>query len=252
MTDPTKRFSDRVEDYVRYRPGYPKEIIDLLNKKIQFNTNWIIADIGSGTGISTELFLKNGNIVYAVEPNAEMRGAAEENLKKYEKYVSVDGKSDETTLSGNSIDMIIVCQAFHWFDPDKTKIEFRRILKTGGYTALIWNERRFNESPFLYDYEQLLRKYLDDYKNIENKNINRNNIAEFFGTEDYRLETLYNYQVLDFTGLRGRLMSASYAPKYGEKSENMVKELKIIYDKHQKENKVLFEYDTKIFYSQMK
>jgi ubiquinone/menaquinone biosynthesis C-methylase UbiE len=252
MIDSTKRFSDRVEDYVRYRPGYPKEIINLLENKIDFTKDWIIADIGSGTGISTELFLKNGNMVYAVEPNDEMRKAAEEELLKYEKYRSINGKSDSTGLSDHSIDLIVVCQAFHWFNIAETRAEFIRILKPGGFTALIWNERQFEDSPFLIEYENLLRKHLDDSKNIGSKNINKKSISEFFGTDDYGYDSLYNYQVLDFTGLRGRLLSSSYVPKQGEKTENMIKELKIIYDKHQKENKVLFEYNTKVFYSVIK
>jgi ubiquinone/menaquinone biosynthesis C-methylase UbiE len=252
MIDSTKRFSDRVEDYVRYRPGYPEKLINLLEEKIKFNKEWIIADIGSGTGISSELFLKNGNIVYAVEPNNEMRKAAEEKLNKYDKYKSINGKSDSTGLLGQSIDLIIVCQAFHWFDISSTKAEFVRILKPGGLTALIWNERKFEDSPFLFEYENILQKHLSDSKSIGSKNIDKKSIAEFFGTEEYGHDSLYNYQVLDFTGLKGRLLSSSYVPKEGAKSEKMIEDLKVIFDKHQKEGKILFEYNTKIFYSAIK
>ena len=141
MNDNTKRFSNRVDNYVKYRPSYPKEIISFLENAIQFKNDFVVADIGSGTGILSKMFLDNGNTVYAVEPNTAMRNKAEELLKNYPLFKSIDGTAEQTTLQNSSIDIITAAQAFHWFDAEKTKAEFRRILKPGGYCCLIWNER---------------------------------------------------------------------------------------------------------------
>ena len=148
----TERFSNRVENYVKYRPNYPKKIISFLEKEIGLSSSSIIADIGSGTGISSEMFLKNGNIVYGVEPNKEMREAAERLLAEHPNFKSINGTAEDTTLAANSIDILSAGQAFHWFDVIKTEIEFKRILKNGGWVVLVWNERETNSSLFLKAY----------------------------------------------------------------------------------------------------
>src|SRR5438552_226529 len=127
MNNSTTRFSNRVEQYVKYRPSYPKEIIPFLENTIDLNPSFVIADIGSGTGISSKIFLANGNTVYAVEPNNEMRNKAEELLWQYDSFISINGTAEQTTLADTSADMIVAGQAFHWFDAVKAKIEFRRI-----------------------------------------------------------------------------------------------------------------------------
>src|SRR5581483_3778885 len=147
--DSKERFSNRVADYVKYRPDYPRQILVMLREKIGLSPGWRIADIGSGTGISTGMFLENGNEVFAVEPNAKMRQAAEEWLGENPKFHSIDASAELTTLPGTCIDLIVCAQAFHWFDLGKCKIEFLRILKPGGWCALIWNERKTAGSRFL-------------------------------------------------------------------------------------------------------
>src|SRR5262249_43298352 len=149
MSDSTTRFSDRVEDYVKYRPHYPETVIEYLRSTYGLTSGWDIADIGSGTGISTELFLRNGNRVYGIEPNREMREKAEQLLAGYAErrgaegadgaaaegvaaagaaagggnFISIDGTAEVTGLPDDSVDMIVAGQAFHWFDPKKSRVE---------------------------------------------------------------------------------------------------------------------------------
>src|SRR5213595_654680 len=133
MSDPTKRFSNRVENYIKYRPGYPDAVIDLLTEECRLTQQSIIADIGSGTGILSELFLKNGNSVFAIEPNAAMRRTAEDLLRKHPKFTSIDAAAEATTLDIASVDFVTAAQAFHWFDRKNARKEFARILKPEGW-----------------------------------------------------------------------------------------------------------------------
>ena len=158
MSDPTKRFSNRVENYIKFRPGYPGAIIDLSREECGLNRQSIIADIGSGTGILSELFLKNGNRVFGIEPNAPMRGAGEKILERYSNFTSINGAAEATTLSDNTVDFVVAGQAFHWFDQRCARAEFSRILKPSGWVILLWNERRIDSTPFLRAYEQMLLK----------------------------------------------------------------------------------------------
>src|SRR5437773_2428243 len=156
MSDPTKRFSNRVGNYIKYRPDYSGAIIDLLNEECGLNQQSIIADIGSGTGILSELFLKNGNRVFGIEPNAPMRGAGEKLLERHSKFTSIEGSAEATTLPDDSVDFVVAGQAFHWFDQKLARDEFSRILKPSFWVVLIWNERRTDSTPFLRAYEQML------------------------------------------------------------------------------------------------
>src|SRR5258708_29430755 len=127
MTDTIERFSNRVANYVKYRPGYPREIVGFLEAKCGLTHESVIADIGCGTGISSRMFLENGSRVIGVEPNAAMRAAAEEYLAGFPNFMPVDGTSDRTTLPDASVDLVVAAQAFHWFEPEKTRPEFGRI-----------------------------------------------------------------------------------------------------------------------------
>ncbi|MBS1493468.1 MAG: class I SAM-dependent methyltransferase [Bacteroidetes bacterium] len=250
MEDSTKRFSNRVENYVKYRPHYPKEIITFLTNEIGLTPQNIIADIGSGTGISSELFLQNGNKVYGIEPNKEMREAGEKYLEKYDKFLSVAGTAEDTLLESDSMDIIVCGQAFHWFDTDKCKIEFTRIIKNNGYVVLIWNERNTENSPLLTEYENLIKKFGTDYDKVSQKDEEVNEkIKIFFDERGYKTKHISNYQLFDFEGFKGRLLSSSYVPS---ENEVMIVELKELFDKYQKDGNVKFEYDTNIFYGQLK
>lgn len=243
---PEQRFSDRVENYVRYRPGYPQEIIPLLQREAGLSPQSVIADIGSGTGISAGLFLKAGFTVHAVEPNGDMRAAAERMLSHVPRFHSVNASAQATTLPDHSIDLIVAAQAFHWFNTPETRAEFTRILRPGGHIALIWNERKLDSTPFLRAFEQLLLTFGTDYTAIRHENVNTASLSSFF-SGPYVTHTFANEQRFDFEGLKGRLLSSSYAPgPHQPHHEDMLAELRRIYDAHQVAGQVCFEYDTRV------
>ncbi len=251
MIDSTRRFSSRVENYIKYRPGYPADVLDLLREKCGLTSNSHVADIGSGTGILTELFLRNGHRVFAVEPNREMREAAERLLGKYPNFTSVSGAAETTTLPDQSVDFITASQAFHWFDREQSRREFLRILKPGGWTVLIWNERNLT-SPFAKAYELLLRTYGTDYEEVNHQHTDARVIGPFFGANGYEQACFPNEQIFDWEGLKGRLLSSSYAPEPGHpKHIPMLEALNALFSGHQTDGKVVFEYDTLVYYGRL-
>ncbi|MCH5598140.1 class I SAM-dependent methyltransferase [Niabella ginsengisoli] len=179
MTDSKQRFSNRVADYIKYRPKYPAEVIDILEKEIGLKQESIVADIGAGTGFLTELFLKNGNATYAIEPNEAMREACNEIYGSYQNLTIVSGSAEDSGLPNNSIDIIIAGQAFHWFDQVNTKKEFERILKPNGHIVLIWNARK-DELPFTGGYENILSSNIPEYKALDHRNVDDAAITTFF------------------------------------------------------------------------
>jgi SAM-dependent methyltransferase len=250
-TSPTARFSDRVENYVRYRPGYPPEVLDLLRTECGLQPSHIVADIASGTGVFTRLLLENGNSVFAVEPNTEMRERGTHELESYDRLVSVAGTAEETTLRSTSADFVTAAQAAHWFDLPRARAEFVRILKPEGWCVLIWNERDTASTPFLRDYEELLLAYGTDYKEIRHERTT-DMIHEFFAPAPYQQRIFGLQQRLDYPGLAGRLWSSSYAPLEGHPSyAPMMEELQRIFRVHAKDDTVAFEYKTRVFYVQL-
>ena len=250
--DSKTRFSNRVENYVKYRPDYPREILSLLRERIGFDQSWTVADIGSGTGISARMLLENGNEVFGVEPNADMRAAGEMFLKDLPRFCSVDGSAEATTLDDASVDVIISAQAFHWFDLDKCRPEFKRILKPGGWCVLIWNERELSGSPFLEAYEALLKKYGADYLAVRHERIDGNALSAFFAPAGFKSTTLPNQQIFDLDGLIGRCLSSSYAPAPGQPNhEPLMQELREIFASYQTNGRVPFEYQTHIHWGRV-
>jgi SAM-dependent methyltransferase len=251
------RFSDRVDNYVKYRPTYPQEVADLLLEKKYLGKDALIADIGSGTGISAKLFLQNGFTVIGVEPNDAMRAAAEAFLQEElnaGKFKSLKGTAEHTGIESHSIDLVIAAQAFHWFEQDKFKEECRRILKPGAYLALIWNDRRTSSTDFLKLYEEFLQMFATDYAKVNHKNIQDKKVFDaLFGENNYREYTIESYQELDLAGLRGRVLSSSYMPNSGHPDyEHMMYVLRKIYQRYQENNKVRLEYDTRIYIGNIK
>jgi len=248
---PTERFSDRVENYMKYRPGYPLEIIAFLKKECELSDVSIIADIGSGTGILSKIFLDNGNKVFAVEPNKEMRNAAEKFFKQNKNFISIPSTAENTELKTQNIDFIIVGQAFHWFDINKTKIEFKRILRNNGYVILIWNSR-ISKEGFMNDYENLLLKFGTDYENVNHDNIDESVIKNFYSPYDYKEITFPNYQEFDYEGIKGRLLSSSYIPAEGSNNCcDMLNYLENIFEKNNKKGKIKMEYKTVVYYGKL-
>src|SRR5260370_29926783 len=165
FADAKQRFSNRAADYVRYRPGYPAAVLDLLRTECALRPSHVIADIGSGTGLLSKLFLENGNRVFGVEPNQEMRQAGELHLQSYRGFVSVEGSAEATALPAACADFVAAGQAFHWFEPEKPRREFQRVLRPQGWVAAIWNFREM-EAPFARAYEDILVKYGTDYTRV--------------------------------------------------------------------------------------
>ena len=240
--EPKKRFSSRVENYIKYRPSYPLQIIDYLKEKNCLADNTVIADIGSGTGILAKLFLDNGNQVYGVEPNKDMREAAEKTLLEYQKFTSLDGSAESTGLEENSVELITAGQAFHWFDVEESKREFKRILNSDGNVALIWNNRGKSGAEFNSSYENFILKYGIDYKEVRK---NERNVDLFF---NYQKETFDNFQELNFTSFKGRVLSSSYIPLVDNPIfPKMILELEDLFNKHQQNGIIRIEYDTEIY-----
>ena len=250
MSNTVERFSNRVENYVKYRPGYPPEVLQAFRDEMNLTEDSVFADIGSGTGISAKVFLENGNTVFGVEPNEAMRKAAEDFLKDFPKFKGVGGTAENTTLPDDSVDFVTAAQAFHWFDPAKTRAEFGRILRAKGYVVLIWNERLLDANDFLRDYEKILIKYGSDYEKVRHDNIDTEKLKDFF-QNDFSQKTFRNVQTFDFEGLKGRLMSSSYMPtETDERFEPMIIELRALFENHAENGKIDILYDTNIFYSQ--
>ncbi len=250
VTDPassTRRFSDRVADYVRYRPGYPKALLRALETEAGLGAGLAVADVGSGTGISSKALLRSGATVIGVEPNDAMRHAAEELLGTLERFRSVDGTAEDTTLDAGSIDLVAAGQAFHWFDRERFRDEALRILRPGGRVALFWNRRLTDSTPFLRDYEALLRRFGTDYERVDHAQLGPDDFAGFF-RGPYASQLFPNEQRLDFAGLRGRLLSSSYIPGPGHPDhEPMLAALREIFDAHQADGQVRIEYDTELY-----
>lgn len=252
VSNSKERFSNRVRDYVRYRPGYPLAILGALLEECGLLPDRVIADIGSGTGILTKVFLDHGNLVYGVEPNAAMREAAEGFLSAYPRFRSVNGSAEATTLPEGSVDFVTAGQAFHWFDVRASREEFLRILRPGGWVVVLANQR-VPDSPLQGDYEALLRKYGTDYENVAATYPKYQQMKEFFESIPFSAKSFPNVQIFDFDGLCGRLLSASYAPaKDHPNHEPMLTELRGIFDAHQKDGRLLFEYQTQIQYGRLK
>jgi SAM-dependent methyltransferase len=249
---PTTRFSDRVEHYVRSRPDYPRAFYDFLRTDLALTPPSIVADIGSGTGISTRPLLEAGHTVYAIEPNAPMREAAERTLSAFPAFRSVDAIAESTALPGASVDLILAAQAFHWFDRPRARAEFARILRPAGHLVLVWNERRLDATPFLREYEDLLNRYATDYAKVRHENVDDAALAAFFAPAPRAIREFANAQHFDYPGLESRLLSSSYTPAADDpRRAPMLAQLREIFDRHQQGGQVTFEYDTRAHYGRL-
>jgi SAM-dependent methyltransferase len=250
--DPTERFTDRVDYYAKYRPSYPRAVLDLLEAECGLESASVIADVGSGTAILSELFLENGIRVLGIEPNREMREAGERRLGGHPRFTSVAGKAEDTTLESASVDFVTAGQAFHWFDPERARVEFTRILKPTGWVVLVWNLRRKDETPFLAAYERLLQTYRTDRGETEFWRRSDEMARAFFNLGSFETASFDNVQVLDLDGLKGRLLSVSYVPARGEPgTAEMLRAAEEIFEDHEADGRVRVEYDTKVYYGRL-
>jgi SAM-dependent methyltransferase len=249
--DSTQRFSSRVANYVRYRPGYPAEILALLRGECGLTPQSAIADVASGTGIFTRVLLENGNQVFGVEPNPQMRQAAEELLAGFPHFISVAATAEATTLDAHSVDFVTAAQAAHWFDREKARNEFHRILRPGGWAVLLWNERRTDSTPFLREYEKLLLTFGTDYQQVRHERTT-DEIDAFFTPSPFQERVFNNRQEVDYQGLEGRLLSSSYTPSPEDpRHAPMLAELRRIYEIHSSSGSVILEYAIRVYFGQL-
>lgn len=247
----TSRFSDRVENYVRYRPGYPAEALRVLEDECGLQSHHVIADIASGTGIWTRMLLENGNAVYGVEPNGEMRQAGERLLAGFQRFKSIAGTAEATTLLNDSMDFVTAAQAGHWFDRNRARQEFVRILKPRGWLVLLWNERLTDTTPFLRDYEQLLLDFGTDYEQVRHERTT-DSVNEFFDPMPYQERSFPMQQEFDYSGVEGRLLSSSYAPGPEHPQHGpMLQKLRQLLDKHATAGHVSFDYKTRLYFGRL-
>lgn len=247
MSDSTQRFTDRVDNYIKYRPGYPREILNLLREEGKLDITASIADVGSGTGIFTQLLLNQGYTVYAVEPNAAMRQAGDGLLHHYPNYHSINGTAEATGLAPETVNMVVCAQAFHWFNTLKTKAEFARILKPGGKVALIWNNRQIDADDFSMAYEQLLQQQSSDYKRVNHQNLTEADFNAFFKS-GYTFHKYPNMQLFDEAGFIGRALSSSYVPSPDTpEGAKFLENLKAIFNQYHIDGQVSVQYQTEVY-----
>ncbi len=252
VRDALTRFSDRAEDYAKYRPHYSPDVVHALQQACDLRAEHLLVDIGCGPGMLAEIFLQNGNRVIGVEPNREMRIAGEQYLAGYPKFSASHGSAESTTLPDARADFVVAGQAFHWFRPPEARAEFARILKPGGWAVMVWNDRDTESTAFLRAYEAFVLQFGTDYEQVTHKYVaTYGALRQFFSPHEMALITLHNQQHLDFDGLRGRLLSSSYIPKSGEGYDRMMQQLPQLFASHAVDGRILLEYDTKIYYGRL-
>jgi SAM-dependent methyltransferase len=207
-----------------------------------------IADVGSGTGIFTRLLLERGHTVYAVEPNVPMRSAAERELGADPRFHSIDGKAEATTLADASVDLVTAAQAFHWFDKDATREEWKRILRAPRWAVLLWNDRQ-SEPGFGRTYEEFLEKWGgEEYQRVRWSWAVGDTLGRFFGPDAFRELHIGNRQQLDLEGLQGRLISSSYLPGPNDSRHRaMCDAAAEMFERFQEGGAVTLDYETKIY-----
>ena len=251
MIDPKERFSNRVDDYVRYRPGYPGALVAWLAAEAGLGETAHVVDVGSGTGIFTRRLLAAldglgagpGARVTGIEPNRAMRAAAEK-VTRDARFDSRDGSAEATGLPDATADLVVAAQAFHWFDPPRARVEFARILKPGGIVSLVWNQRR--DTPLNRDYEEMLERFAPDYASVrERDRASEAKIRSFFAPTSPRRAMFHNEQRVDEAGIQGRLLSSSYCPVAGDPWHAPIMErLGEIFLAHARGGSVTIAYDT--------
>ncbi len=252
ISDPTQRFSNRVADYIRYRPSYPAAVITHLQEHCGLCSDAVVADVGFGTGIFAELLLSTGATVYGVEPNSEMRDAGSQLLAHQSKLTVISAPAEATTLPDSSCDIITAAQAFHWFDRTAARAEFKRILRPGGWVALVWNSRIDAGTAFLDGYERALQTHSTEYAVVNHRELGESEIDRFFAPNRLERAVFENVQLLDLDGLLGRAYSSSYVPARGTIGfDEITTALTQLFEETETNGSVTFAYETEVFYGQL-
>jgi len=244
--DPLGRFSNRVDDYVRYRPKYPRELMTWLRETIGLAPSWVVADVGSGTGLLSLRFLAMGCVVHGIEPNAMMRAAAERAFADNARFVSVAGSAEATTLADQSVDLVTAGQAFHWFESDATRREWRRVLKPGGWAMVVFNTRRIDATPFMRAYDQYLVDSAVDYAGVDHRRGLTERLHVVFADYcEWRFPFTLHHRYDD---VRGLSMSSSYVPSPAHPTHGAFFEgLRALVDAHAVDGVVEFPYETEAY-----
>jgi SAM-dependent methyltransferase len=243
--DATRRFSDRVSDYVKFRPGYPDSVFSALATRLSPDLPRVAADIGSGTGIFSRGLLAHGFEVFGVEPNPDMRAAAELALAAEARFRSGSGRAEATALPDASVALVTAAQSFHWFDAEQCRREWQRILMPGGSVGVVWNQRRLG-SPFMQAYEAAMQ-LLKEYDEVGRGQRDRDTVTRLFAAKPFETLEDSHQQTFDWQGLRGRVLSSSYVPKPGAPGhDQLMNELRRAFEAHQHDGHVQFDYVTRL------
>jgi SAM-dependent methyltransferase len=234
--DNTLKFTGKAAVYAKARPNYAPEFIDYLYKDVGMNSTSVIADIGSGTGILSKSLLERGSVVYCVEPNNDMRETAEKNLSGFTNFHSVMGTAESTTLPADSVDFIVVAQAFHWFDVENFKVECQRILKPNGKVILVWNSRVIT-SELTKENALIFSKYCPNFVGFSGGAGDMDDDIAGFFNDDFELRRFSNDLQFDKTKFIERCLSASYSLKETDSEyKSYISELEALFDKYSVNN----------------
>ncbi|WP_446744615.1 class I SAM-dependent methyltransferase [Silvibacterium acidisoli] len=249
----TERFSDRVESYRHHRPAYPQGVVTLLAKECSLSEISVIADVAAGTGLLSEVFLKQGFQVTAVEPNAKMRQACADLMPGFPRLSCASGTAEATGLQAESADLVTVAQAMHWFDQPKARAEFVRVLKPQGWCAIVYNHRRRGGDAFHDGYEAILAGFGSDYYQVQERHLSPEQIVSFFSPQSAETAHFGNEQRLDLEALEGRILSSSYMPQPGsEKYASMRQAIEKLFAQNKHDGTVRLEYDCAVTYGRLR
>ena len=249
---PADRFSNRADAYTRGRPSYPAALVERLESAGALHAGSTVVDLGVGTGLSAEPFLQRGYMVIGVEPNGDMRSAGDQHLRQFASYRSVAAAAEVTSLPAAVAELVIAGQAFHWFDVPRVASEARRMLKRGGWAALIWNDRQSTGSAFLAGYEALLRTHGIDYAKLLHRHVDEAAIARFFAPVRAEVATFDNPRSLDRDDLIALAGSASYLPAAGDARHHaLMHALHALFEAHAHDGTVQMMYRTRMHYARV-
>lgn len=252
MRDAKFRFTDRVVDYLKYRPSYPNAVVDLIGERFRLGKDAVIADVGAGTGIFTRQLLNAGYEVFAVEPNHAMRQAAENQLMDFDGFKCIAGSAEQTELPDRQVDLVTAAQAFHWFEFESAQAEFRRVTRPPHRVMLVWNDRRNGDGGFNDAYEQFLLRWCDEYVNVRSNCQDDERLKKFFAGKLPDCSVFANHQLMNWEATQGRVKSCSYVPGPEDpRHVPMMCELRHLFDQFQQSGKVQIVYDTRVYCGQL-
>lgn len=245
--DSIQRFSDRAENYDKFRPGYPHALVQFLRETVPTSRDFVIADIAAGTGIFTAQFIAWGRRLFVVEPNSEMRSRAHKRLDGCGRCVFLNGTAEATGLPDGSVDLFVSAQAFHWFDLARTRVEFERAGRNRPYVAMVWNLRN-TRSAFEAAYESFIRTYATDYLQVSQRKMDATDVRSFFAPSRPQYRVFGHVDSLTYPQLLGRTLSYSFLPdETSPVLPEMKKALEALFQAHERQGRVRMSYKARLF-----